>query len=328
MRVLEGFIMRAGLAAALLLLVAPPAVAESRVSLDGRLDTRYDYQREARNRVQQSVVLRWNADVEQIFQVVGMATSGSRYTTRWSTIYDFDDPEGGLAPPALAVRQLFVQASAWRLRAQAGAIPPYKADISRTTLAWYGWVDGGRLELDYGPGVVEVVGGRIADLETPGAFFRRGEPNFAEIEVSHGFSEVWGAELAFESLDAEPYLKGEVSAALSAWRTAAPSLTVEGLYNLDTAAPAVDVSAGGDVLACLLGRAEDRLVARLNYTWIHEEIGTRGRLSDDFDGVGHLFAVRLKGTILPEYGLSWFSRVNLSQDAPRMLGGLRIEAGG
>jgi len=295
------------------------------VTLGAKLEHRYDVQPGERHRIQQALTVSFTADLAGFLTLAGKGFTGSKYSTRWDTLYDFREPSEGLQAPEMHLRQVWAEAEAGPLRVQAGAIPPFKESISRITLAYYGWIDGARAELTAGPVVVELVGGRLGDFDTPGVIERERRPNFAELELTATFTPVWGAELGGEVIDGVPWVKGEVSADLSGWKPHLPRLAVECLYDTGEGAPAVDLSAGVDVLPMLVGEHPKRLKARVNYTYIDPDVGPRARQSDDFDGTGHIGTVKLKGLILEPWGLGWFTRWTFSDDPVRVVAGFVID---
>ena len=168
-----------------LMLVAAPAAAQRLDAFDFRWDTRYDNidLGAEKDRLQGSVRLGLTVDVWSWVELVGFASTGDSYTSRWTTLYDF--VEGGSdADFSIYFRRLYLQ-RAWDFgRVQIGAIPPIKNIASGTGLNAAGWVDGGRLELYLGSLTLEAVTGSIRDLDTPDLFSRGLTWNFAEFEAT------------------------------------------------------------------------------------------------------------------------------------------------
>lgn len=92
--------------------------------------------------------------------------------------------------------------------------------------------------------------------------------------------------------------------------------------NLERRELAFDVALVFDPVEWIWG-VEDRLGVQLHYCYLDPELGLRGTLVDDFFVYGHAFTVEVKGDILEDGVLHWFSR-NIFAKQPRFLVGLGL----
>lgn len=306
----------------LLILVASPASAQRLDAFSLRWDTRYDNVDlgEVKDRVQGSVRLALTVDVWSLVEVVGFASTGDSYTSRWTDLYDFREA-GSDSDFSVYFRRLFVQ-RAWDWgRVQLGAIPPIKNVASGTGLNSAGWVDGGRVEVYVGELTVELVGGSITDLDNPDLFSRDLDLNFAELELTWDVLPNLTLEATGEWLADEVYLRTEGRLELGLWSNRRLQLWGEFIANVSRQVVAGDIGLAFDLGHWLSGDIEDRLVVQVDYRHLDREIGLRGALVDDFFIYGHALTVELEGDLVEGGVVHWFSR-NIFADQPRFLVGV------
>lgn len=283
-------------------------------------DTRYDNidHSAVEDRLQGSVRLGFTVDVWSAFDVVGYASTGGKYTSRWTDLYDFA-AEGTGADFSMYFRRLYLERGWSWGRAQVGAIPPIKNIASGTGLNAYGWVDGGRFEVYLGPVTLEWVGGSITDLDNPDLFSRDRELNFVEFETSWRATEALVVEATGEWLAGDVYLRGEArfDAPLPAGRQA--QVRGELIGNVDRGELAGDLALVFDPIEWFAG-VEDRLEVQLHYRYLDADLGLRGALVEDFFVYGHAFTVELEGEILEDGVLRWFARSVLAEQQRYLVG--------
>lgn len=302
---------------------AAPADAQRLERFSLSWDTRYDNVDAGvvEDRVQGSVRLGLTVDLWSALDVVGFASTGGKYTSRWTDLYDFIIDDTG-ADFSLYFRRLYFERGWSWGRAQLGAIPPIKNIASGTGLNASGWVDGGRLEVYLGPVTLEWVAGGITDLDTPDLFSRDKNFNFVEFETTWDVTEDVTVEATGEWLADEVYLRSEARVDLPLPGGQALRAQGELIGNLDRRELAFDVALVFDPVEWIWG-VEDRLGVQLHYRYLDPELGLRGTLVDDFFVYGHAFTVELKGHILEDGVLHWFSR-NIFAEQPRFLVGLGL----
>lgn len=298
-----------------------PAHAQRLEAFSFRWDTRYDNVDlgAEKDRLQGSVRLGLTIDVWSWFDVVGFASTGDSYTSRWTTLYDFIEGGSG-ADFSVYFRRLYLQKAWDGGRVQLGAIPPIKNIASGTGLNASGWVDGGRLELYWRTLTVEAVTGSIRDLDTPDLFSRGLTYNFAELETTWDIASNLTLEATAEWLADEIYLRAE--GRVSPWPGHDLEIRGELIANVHRAVPAGDVALVFDPVQWATGEP-DRLVVQLHYRYLDPDIGLRGALVDDFFIYGHAATIEMEGHLLAEGAVHWFSRAIFAHQ-PRFLVGLGL----
>lgn len=286
-----------------------------------RFDLRYDRIESdpRRQRLQGAIRLGVVIDVRDLVDVRVDASTGTRYTSRWSTLHDFEGGSPGELP--MFVRRLYLQRRWGNVRAQLGAIPPIKGVASSTGIEADGWIDGGRLEWSTGRTIFELVVGGLHDLNTPNVFTREQHINYAELEITHSVSEGLIAEISTEHFSEDTFVRGELRWSGDRWLGGGFKAGVEGLTALERPTGIGGVTLGLSPLAWA-DRGWDRwLSLRVWYAHIDRDMGRRGQLADDFIQVGNALSVFADGDITETLG--WFGRAVVS-DSPRYTAGLSL----
>jgi len=261
-----------------------------------RFDTRYDvidWGRDA-HRLQNSALVAFQVDLVAGLDLAGMASTGPRFTSRWSTWHDLKGGEPQRM--ALSLRQLYLQRWLGPVRIQAGSLPPVKGQVSTSGLEDLGWIDGVRVELHRPSGfVIEAVGGALTDVDEPDLFIRRRRLDYAELEVGHPLPAGLSMEAATHLLDDGVYVKAEL-----------------GFERFDDVGRGVELRAesgvearGGGVLAVVGGRTDlgawmggsGRFRGRVELSGLCRHVsasyGLFGALSEDFYQFGTECRARL-----------------------------------
>lgn len=315
--------MRAALLA-LATLLGAAAHAQRLDAYSFRWDTRYDNVDAGaeNNRLQGSVRLGLTVDAWSLFEVVGFASTGGDYTSRWTTLYDFRDDDAQ-ADFSLYFRRLYLQRR-WKWgRAQLGAIPPIKNIASGTGLNSSGWIDGGRFEVYRGGLTLEFVTGSIGDLDTPDLFSRQYAHDFYEFEATWDLTERLTLEASAEWLVDSAYLRGEGRVDVPLWGARRMEWRAELIGNLTRSVLAVEVGTAFDLVRWITGDVDKRCAVELAWRYLDPDIGLRGRLVDDFYVFGHAATVNMSGIITNDGVLSWFAR-SIFAERPRVLAGLGL----
>lgn len=317
--------MRAALIGALLALVPIGEAAAQRLdAFSFRWDTRYDNQDAGaeRDRVQGSVRLALTVDAWSLFEIVGFASTGGSYTSRWTTLRDFIEDDSP-ADFSLYFRHLYLQRR-WKWgRVQLGAIPPIKNIASGTGLNSSGWVDGARFEIYQGDLTLEWVTGSVGQLDTPDLFARSYDHNFFEFEASWDVTERLTLEASAEWLEGSAYLRSEGRVEVPLWRGRSLAVRAELIGNLTREVMAGDVGLSFDLVEWITGDVKKRLGVDLAWRYLDPAIGLRGQLVDDFYTFGQAATVELGGLIVEDGVLHWFARGVIAQ-RPRVLAGLGL----
>ncbi len=297
---------------------APIRIDEAYLKLDARYDNSDGGDLE---RIQGAVRAGLTVALYDAVDVAGFLCTGSKFSSRWNDLRNLSDP-GEDKPFDISLRQLYLMKKFGRCRFQLGAIPPVKNLVSSTGLSDEGWIDGARFEIETGlNGVLEFVAGSITDLEKPGVFSRDFDFNYAEIELSQRIAGSIIAEMSVEYFDDETYLRGELRTELQPFADRSVELAAEGMANLDDTGHAVGLGAEADLLHWLTGKYKNRITLKLLYTYLHPEIGARGKLIEDFSTLGDSLSVQLHGNLYKRYGLKWFSKTIVAED-PRFYIGI------
>lgn len=288
-------------------------------------ESRYDNinSGEEKNRIQGSMRFGWQVQLTTNGSVAGLISTGNSYTSRWADLRDFKEP-GRRFPFTMNLRHLFWVQNGENWRIQAGAIPSVKGFVSSTGLGGNGWIDGLRAEYRFEKVTAELVGGSLYDVVNPNFFERKIRANYAEVEFSFRINPVVSFEVSAEQVGDLTYTRGEYRHRLNGDRARWLELTGEALLNLTDRAESLGLTAETDFLAWFNPEWENRLElwAYLNYT--HTDIGTRGRLMDDFYTTGRTAAIEFEARLNEEGTLYLFQKSTLA-DHPRFDIGLKLD---
>lgn len=273
-----------------------------------RFDTRYDVidWGRAEHRLQNSALVAFQVDLFAGIDLAGMASTGPRFTSRWSTWHDLrgDEPDR----MALSLRQLYLER--WfgdAVRLQAGALSPVKGDVSTSGLEDLGWIDGMRGEWHHQGFVLELVGGSLTDTDEPDLFIRRRELDYAEIELGQDLPRGFEVEVAAHLLGVVPYAKSEVGWTGVDADGRQLTLRLEGGVNLDDGATTAIASLRTDLGVLITAREgwEERAALRALCRWVDPAYGELGALSEDFYQFGTECRVRVSGKLDERGILGW-----------------------
>ena len=281
-----------------------------------RFDTRYDVidWGADENRLQNSALVAFQVDLFAGVDLAGMASTGPRFQSRWSTWRDLNGEEPERM--ALLPRQLYLERwFADDVRIQAGSVPPVKGDVSTSGLEDIGWIDGIRAELHRPSGfVIEGVGGSLTDVDEPDLFIRERRLDYAELETGHPLPAGFEWESAYHWIGGGHYLQAEAGWSGEAADGRAGELRIEGAIELATGATQAVVGGRTDLGVLITGNPtwEDRLELRAHCRWVDPDYGLFGTLAEDFYQFGTECRVRLDGDFDTAGRLGW----NLRYIAP------------
>lgn len=278
-----------------------------------------DYQ----NRIQASLRIPFEINIFDDYYVVGLTSTGSSFTSRWETVKDFR-LTGEDRRFNLNLRQFYIQREWKNSRIQLGAIPTVKGNISSTGLGSNGWIDGGRFQFNISTAIIELVGGSLTDLNTPNFLDRNFILNYFETEISKRLGENMLAELSYERLGKDDYLRGEYRVDIYPSAENYFQLTFESFVHLNNSSVSYGITFESDLLKWFNEKLEEYAELKIYFNHTDEQIGTRGFLTDDFYRFGNTLTIELNGKITRDKKIKWFSENYINKD-PRFLVGLRID---
>jgi hypothetical protein len=275
------------------------------------------------NRIQASLRIPFEINLFDDYYLIGLTSTGGNFTSRWETVKDFR-VSGENRRFNLNLRQLFIQKKWESSRIQIGSVPTVKGYVSSTGLGSNGWIDGGRFQFNISSAIVEFVGGSLTDLNTPNFLDRNFILNYFETEISKKFGENTLAEISYERLGKDDYLRGEYRVDFYPVDKNYFQLTLESFIHLNNSSASYGITFESDLLKWFDENLEEYAELKIYFNHTDEKIGTRGFLTDDFYRFGNTLTVELTGKITDDKKIRWFSENYISKD-PRFLAGLRID---
>ncbi|NMB82991.1 MAG: hypothetical protein GYA14_14355 [Ignavibacteria bacterium] len=277
------------------------------------------------NRIQASLRIPFEINLFDGYYLIGLTSTGSNFTSRWENVKDFR-VSGENRRFNLNLRQLYLQKEWENSRIQFGSIPTVKGNVSSTGLGSNGWIDGGRFQFNISSAIVEFVAGSLTDLNTPNFLDRNFILNYFETEISKKFSENTLAEISYERLGKDDYLRGEYRVDIYPSAKNYFQLTLESFVHLNNSSVSYGITFESDLLKWFNEDLEEYAELKIYFNHTDEKIGTRGFLTDDFYRFGNTLTIELTGKITDDKKIRWFSENYISKD-PRFLVGLRIDLG-
>lgn len=278
---------------------------------------------EKQNRVQASLRIPFEINLFDDYYIVGLTSTGSNFTSRWENVKDFR-VSGENRRFNLNLRQLYFQKEWESSRVQIGSIPTIKGKVSSTGLGSNGWIDGGRFQFNISSAIVEFVVGSLTDLNTPNFLDRNFILNYFETEISKKIGKNTLAEISYERLGKDDYLRGEYRVDIYTSSKNYFQLTLESFVHLNNSSVSYGLTFESDLLKWFSENLEEYAELKVYFNHTDEKIGTRGFLTDDFYRFGNTLTVEFTGKITNDKKLRWFSENYISKD-PRFLVGLRID---
>ena len=275
------------------------------------------------NRIQASLRIPFGINVFDEYYIMGLTSTGSSFTSRWETVKDFR-VTGENRRFNLNLRQLYIQKEWENSRLQIGSVPTIKGKVSSTGLGSNGWIDGGRFQFNVFSAIVEFVVGSLTDLNTPNFLDRSFKLNYFETEISKKIGDNTLAELSYERLNKDDYLRGEYRVNIYPSDKNYFQLTFESFIHLNNYSISYGITFESDLLKWFDENLEEYVELKVYFNHTDERLGTRGFLTDDFYRFGNTLTVEATGKITPDKKIRWFSENYISKD-PRFLIGLRID---
>jgi hypothetical protein len=278
---------------------------------------------ERQNRIQASLRIPFEINLFDDYYLIGLTSTGSNFTSRWENVKDFR-VSGENRRFNLNLRQLYFQKEWENSRIQIGAVPTVKGNVSSTGLGSNGWIDGGRFQFNISSAIVEFVGGSLTDLNIPNFLDRNFILNYFETEISKKFGETSLAEISYERLGKDDYLRGEYRVNIHPSNKNYFQLTLESFVHLNNSSVSYGITLESDLLKWFDDKLEEFAELKVYFNHTDEKIGTRGFLTDDFYRFGNTLMVELTGKITGDKKIKWFSENYISK-VPRFLMGIRID---
>lgn len=275
------------------------------------------------NRIQASLRIPFGINLFDGYYLIGLTSTGCNFTSRWENVKDFR-VSGENRRFNLNLRQLYFQKEWEDSRIQIGSIPTIKGNVSSTGLGSNGWIDGGRFQFNISSAIVEFVGGSLTDLNTPNFLDRNFILNYFETEISKKLGKNTLAELSYERLGKDDYLRGEYRVDIYPSSNNYFQLTFESFVHLNNTSVSYGITFESDIIKWFDEKLEEYAELKIYFNHTDEKIGTRGFLTDDFYRFGNTLTVELTGKITDDKKIRWFSENYISKE-PRFLAGIRID---
>lgn len=279
------------------------------LSYKGDVKLRLDHRTQSDSRYQYRLRFYPKWQLDQNWSALALASTGSGFASSHNTINASSNQKFNL-------RRLYLRHQNQKGKTEVGVIPTYKGRVSSTGLSKDGWITGVRNVSRLPQGELEWVVGELDDDVEPGIFRRLDKLNYAEVEYSHRFSALWSAELAWDHMLDDNFVRGEVRYQSQSQRAYALEL----INNLNN--HKFKLVASVEQQHQLYGYGFESFAY---YTYARSDFGQRAELTEDFVDFGHAFVLELKGKLSEHYPLSWFSKSEFYQQQNRYQVGLQYK---
>jgi len=235
----------------------------------------------------------------------GLAGTGPLYTTSWNSFYStIGQP---VPSQSFNMRLIYLQDDYAGWTGQIGVIPPFHGDITDLGYDVDGWVRGGRLVAPVLEGNLQLVSGAIDRLSNPNAFQFWQEWNYFGSKIQQALPYSLSGFLSYEYLENDNYLGAQLQRTWALNENMSLATKAEALYNTNEGVPALGISTSLNTRP---------IRANLQYTYINDNFGLRGALSDDFFGFNHRLSLNFSGDVGLR-GLRWFFQTDVKEQILR-----------
>lgn len=294
----------------LLILFTFSAMAEDPIKeMNLDIDSRWVVNTEGydrRERLQGRVRVGFTVDANGLFEIIGIAATGSNFDGAWGTITDTNQTKAGRQ---IVFRNLYLRKTFENVTVEAGAMNA-EPTIGAGGLAPSGWMDGVRVSVDTNIGDFKVVAGSLGGFDEPNAFKRKFKGNFIEIEMDQTVFDRLLSETGIQHYNDDIYLRQNLSTELSVLGGRVLSLFAGALYDFKREALSYDVGVEVDVLESIFGMFKDRLQVRVYYSYVDEEMPLRSETLSSFHTYGPRVSVHLSGRIDRRGYFNWYYRAS------------------
>lgn len=239
------------------------------VSVDGRYFDKNDTEL-GQVRVKIGFVI----DAFGVAEIVGLAGTGSTYSSEWSNVA----PSDKAVAPTLAFRHLYLRkvfGTKNKVTLEAGALNASSV-VGAGGVPSSGWVDGLRVKVNTSLGDLKIVAGSLGDFKTANAFDRKFNGNFVEIEISKKLFDQLTVQAAYENHNDENFARTEAQYDLRILGDKIIKLVGKALYSFDQNAVNYDIGAEVDVLKTILNKFDKRLELKVYRSYLSDELVDRG----------------------------------------------------
>ncbi|MBL6991887.1 MAG: hypothetical protein ISR65_19040 [Bacteriovoracaceae bacterium] len=293
------------------------AETNSKVSIKGKTRWRSE-PGEPKQDLKQTITIKYKVDFSGKFQVVGLAKTGSKFTSGSNRIYDLESGDYEF-DTEMAIRQLYIQSDPFGIPVQFGAMAPDKSLAKATGFTKSGWIDGARVKVKTPVGTMTVTGGALGDYKNPDAFVRRRKANYVEIKMSGKVFKKLKLEGAYERHEEVDFARAAAKMKVKLTATRAVKLVAEALMDVDAKEVKALVGASTDV--DLFGLFIDNkdgeydVQVSVQYLYMEEDPAKRANLSSGIyrDAPNSSGLVLFKGKVTDN--IDWFSKVRVNQDS-------------
>ncbi|GLS27652.1 hypothetical protein [Marinibactrum halimedae] len=303
-----------------LLIICTVFVFNSSVAIAGSFQQkgaaaiRYDLREDRPSRTQYR--LRWFPHYQftnENWSLHGFVVTGDDFSSNYNTLGSGEDR-------SLEFRHLYTRIKHNNGKTELGVIPPYKGRVSSTGLSKDGWITGLRHVHSWKKfGLMEWVIGSLDHLDEPSVFKRNRKINYLEMEFSSSEYKGFRYELAYEAMLEDHFIRGEIRKSL--FNTTFSKNTTwafEFVQNIEKSALKLIVSMEAE-----LPSAIGDIDWFSYYTYVDEDFGERGELTEDFINFGH--SVVTEGSIPIVHGLKGFTKVEIAEQQNRFQLGLEYK---
>ncbi|BDX07083.1 hypothetical protein MACH26_26040 [Planctobacterium marinum] len=275
------------------------------------VSTRADYRSEKAPRYQYRVRFYPQLTFENsLWSLNGFAVTGDSFASSYNTF-------GADETHHFHFRRLYLRHQNEQGKTEIGVIPTYKGRVSSTGLSKDGWITGVRQVYQRSPDTqIEWVIGELNDAGDPDFWEGGKNLNYGEFELSSRFNAITGFELGLEHMLSNNFARGEITHKLSD----AHLVSFELINRLDNHRSKVVLSLAGETHLL-----EENIEYFAYYSYTSDGFGERAELTEDFVDYGHAVTLEIEGQFLPEWGLDWFSKLELNEGQQRFQLGLKFK---
>ena len=282
-------------------------VFDSKIDLSSRADYRSEKSPRYQYRVRLYPQLMFQ---DNLWSLNGFAVTGDNFASSYNTF-------GADETHHFHIRRIYLRRENDHGKTEIGVIPTYKGRVSSTGLSKDGWITGVRQVYQRSRYTqIEWVFGELAHLGEPD-FWEGGKSlNYAEFELSSRFNERTGFELGLEHMVSDNFARGEITHKLINEQL----LSIELINRLDNHRSKLVLSLAGE-----FSLSNENIEYFAYYSHTSNGFGERAELTEDFVDYGHAVTLEIEGQFLPEWGLDWFSKLELNEGQQRFQLGLKFK---
>jgi hypothetical protein len=207
----------------------------AQVSVNSSVSSRWLKDSESVDQQQTGVYITLKAKIGGGYEIVSFVGTGRNFAVNWDQLYNYNNPQGLMAPENLAMRQLYIKKQYHNgVEAQAGALPPMNGILAHAGMNKNGWVDGARIKIPTRLGFASITAGSIHDTENPNVFTRDRQLNYFDIFISNELYENLMLEYGLDITDGTLFTRGALKYTIPMISDRVISFMVEELNSLES----------------------------------------------------------------------------------------------